>query len=245
MATMNLINSSFNGKLGEVYGVKEYRQTFVKAIPFSHAPHSNAQTQSVRAFEKLNRFSSGIAKVFFQYMGLQHKKMLKHNAVAKAFACTIKNKVFNLANLAQVVPADNTTTAESLDIDYNTNTITAVFSTSEEVNKKNNSAWVCFIMSGAGEILASVAPNSKNARLSVVTELNKAVGYVSASFRADKVARGVKLHGFSMAGNLYILDGYLNIDAFPNKSLWSVADGYLATTDISATESNSQLVLNL
>ena len=102
MATLNLLTSSYNGKLGEAYGVTQYHKKYVKAVPFSHTPHNSLQTRCVRSFEILNRFSSTVSKYFFSYMNLSSKKMSKHNAVAKLFKPLISTHVINFSKITEV-----------------------------------------------------------------------------------------------------------------------------------------------
>jgi hypothetical protein len=106
MAEMNLLKSTFTGSLGRVTGASWKGKPVVKARIFSKAPPSNAQTQSVRAFEALNRISAVIAKQGFSYMGLSQKTLLPHNAVAKLLKPIIKNHVFDIKNAVEVMPKD-------------------------------------------------------------------------------------------------------------------------------------------
>jgi hypothetical protein len=106
MAVMNLLKSTFEGSLGRVTGANWKGKPVVKARIFSKAPPSNAQTQSVRAFEALNRISAVIAKQGFSYMGLSQKTMNPHNAVAKFLKPIIKNHVFDIANAIEIIPKD-------------------------------------------------------------------------------------------------------------------------------------------
>ena len=102
MATINLLTSSFNGKLGAIYGTSQYKKKFVKAVPFSHSPHNLKQTASVRAFEVLNRISATLGKTFFNYLSVSDKNMSKMNAIAHLLKPTVQNNTFNPNNLSQV-----------------------------------------------------------------------------------------------------------------------------------------------
>jgi hypothetical protein len=104
LATINLIKASFKGRLGQLTGTSWKGKPVVKAAVFSKAPPTNAQTQSVRAFEKLNRIAGAIAKAGFQYLNLSDKKILKHNAVARWLKPAISGHAFDPAKIAQVIP---------------------------------------------------------------------------------------------------------------------------------------------
>ena len=117
MATQNLLKASFNGKLGKIYGTKEYGKRYVKAIPFSHAPHSRTQTQCVRAFEILNRISARVAKDYFNHLPLSSRKMSKMNAVAQFLKPLVKNHVFEGENITDVFGTNETFTVSGLNFD--------------------------------------------------------------------------------------------------------------------------------
>lgn len=123
MGTMNTLNGSFVGKVGVTYGVRQYGKNIQKAVPFSHSPHNATQKNSVRAFEKLNRFASFVARVFWQFLNLTDKKMLRHNAVAKWLAPVVKNHSFDLENIAEVIPENASLMFVDVTPDYEHNRI--------------------------------------------------------------------------------------------------------------------------
>lgn len=122
MGIMNTINGSYIGKVGKTYGVRQYRKNIEKVIPFSHAPHNTTQTNSVRAFEKLNRFSSFVARVFWQFLNLSDKKKLRHNAVASWFKPVIKDHSFNLENLAEIITPNSSLLFIDIQVNFDTQT---------------------------------------------------------------------------------------------------------------------------
>lgn len=122
MGTMNTLRADYIGKVGKTYGVRQYGKSIEKAIPFSHSPHNKTQTQSVRAFEKLNRFSAYVAKTFWRYLNLSDKTMYKHNAVAKWLKPCVKNHSFQLANLVEVIPPNSSLRFGNINIDLEAKT---------------------------------------------------------------------------------------------------------------------------
>lgn len=122
MGTMNTLRADYIGKVGKTYGVRQYGKSIEKAIPFSHSPHNQTQTQSVRAFEKLNRFSAYVAKTFWRYLNLSDKTMYKHNAVAKWIKPCVKNHSFQLANLVEVIPPNTSLSFGNVNIDLEAKT---------------------------------------------------------------------------------------------------------------------------
>lgn len=244
MGEINILTASFNGKLGELYGTKQFGEKLVKAIPFSHAPHSKTQKNSFTAFACLNRFSSGIAKQFFSYMGLSNKKMLKHNAVANLFKPCVQNHVFNISNLADVIKIDGSTAIDMFNIDYGNNTIRVDFSTTWENDRERGASWVCFVIDSLGRPVDIKNPNGQVFSMTIKKPLSQEIGYIAGSFRADKVNGKVKLHGLALSKKIYIINGYLNIDGFPNPSLYTIADGVLTSSDPQAKVENSELVFS-
>lgn len=117
MATVNLLTSSFNGKLGAHYGVSQYNKKYVKAVPFSHSPHNAIQNKSVRAFEVLNRISAIISKSFFPFLPLSTRKMSKINAVASFLKPTVKNHKFDAYSLIDVFGDKQSFSVESFYLD--------------------------------------------------------------------------------------------------------------------------------
>lgn len=124
MGKINLLKADYIGKVGQTYGVRQYRQSLVKATPFSHTPHNTAQTKAVRAFEKLNRFSSYVAKTFWRNLNLSDKKMYKHNAVAKWLGVAVESGTFKLENLISVIPSNSSLRFGNIEIDFNSKTAT-------------------------------------------------------------------------------------------------------------------------
>lgn len=118
MGKINLLKADYIGKVGQTYGVRQYGQGIVKATPFSHSPHNASQTKAVRAFEKLNRFSSYVAKTFWRYLNLSDKKMYKHNAVAKWLGVAVESGTFKLENLVKVIPSNQSLRFGSINIDF-------------------------------------------------------------------------------------------------------------------------------
>jgi hypothetical protein len=106
MATMNLLKSNINGKLGQTIGAKWKDKNIIKAATFGKAPPSPIQTDSVRAFECLNRLSSVYAKSFYKYFPVSSKTMLKHNAIAKYLGKMVSNHFFNPTKIVDIISSN-------------------------------------------------------------------------------------------------------------------------------------------
>jgi len=104
MAILDLLKGSYTQKLGETYGATWKGKPVVRSVPFSKAPPSDLQTNSLKAFIALNRISSRIARMGFAHTGLSAKNIHNHNAVARFLSPAIKDHIFTPANIVEVIP---------------------------------------------------------------------------------------------------------------------------------------------
>jgi len=104
MAELNIIKGTIKGRLGEITGQVWKGKPVIKAAIFSKAPPTNAQTQSVRAFEALNRIASTISRLGFQYLGITAKNIHNHNAVAKWLKPAVRGNAFTPSNIQEIIP---------------------------------------------------------------------------------------------------------------------------------------------
>lgn len=240
MATVNLVKSSFNGKLGELYGTKQFGNAYLKAIPFSHAPHSEAQTQSVRAFEKLNRFASGLARVVFDTFGVKDNKMLKHNIVAKILKPIIKDKTFDIKNLAQLMPEDDTTEILEFTVDATANTIRARARTNQPVSKPNKNFWIVAIFDETGEIVFAESPAVDYFDKTIDTPVvDNHFGIVT--WRSDKRANKQWLHGVSFFDTLPIVENHI---MYTGRANWHVQP-YVSNHTLYISSQDAERILHL
>ena len=143
MATINLLTSSFNGKLGAIYGTSQYKKKFVKAVPFSHSPHNLKQTASVRAFEVLNRISATLGRSFFEYLSVSDKNMSKMNAVAHLLKPTVQNNTFNPNNFSLIFGEKSTFSV--LEMERNSENSTYYFNIGNIADEQSYSDSVYFV----------------------------------------------------------------------------------------------------
>lgn len=102
MATMNILTASFEGKLGEAYGVKQYDKHFAKAIPFSHSPFSEKQKKAFSAFALLQKFAAGQWRAMKKKIRLVDAKLLPQNILCREYKQMIQGAFFNLENIYEV-----------------------------------------------------------------------------------------------------------------------------------------------
>lgn len=240
MAIVNLVKSSFNGKLGELYGTKQFGNAYLKAIPFSHAPHSEAQTQSVRAFEKLNRFASGLARVVFDTFGVKDNKMLKHNIIAKILKPIIKDKTFDIKNLAELMPEDGTTEILEFVVDSTTNTIRARARTNQPVSKPSKNFWIVAIFDETGEIIFAESPAVDYFDKTIDTPV---IGnhFEIVAWRSDKRANKQWLHGVSFFDTLPIVENHI---MYTNRASWHIQP-YVSNHTLYVSSQDAEKILHL
>ena len=124
MGEMNLLQSNFTGSVGAVTGVKWKKQNVIKKKIWHKAPPQAVQTNSLRAFEALNRVSAKIAKLMWYQLGISDRHMQKHNAIAKMCKAVVENHSFNVMGFSQIFPVTGETAIQNYSEDTETNTVT-------------------------------------------------------------------------------------------------------------------------
>lgn len=104
MGKINILKAGYSGKTGQTYGVEKKDRFIVKAVPFSHTPHSHSQNKAKDKFIGLNRIASAVVKKFWYYLGLSDKSMYRNNALTKAWKQALEGDVFLLENMEKVIP---------------------------------------------------------------------------------------------------------------------------------------------
>lgn len=244
MATVNLLNASFNGKLGEIYGTKQHGNAYAKAIPFSHAPHSKTQTKCVRAFEKLNRFSSGISSVAFSFLNLSDKKMLKHNAVAQWLKLLIEDKTFQPLKMAELIKTGDETEITGFDVNLEINSITISAKTRKEVSVLGKKRWFLFVFDDFGQVLLAEAPKEDFFVKTIVTTLSEKRSYYAMAFRSDFTTNKFLLSGLSLTIPLIVQNGILYTSRTGDSKNFSVENGILKYSGTLYKAQNNLFILN-
>lgn len=244
MATVNLLKASFNGKLGEIYGTKQYGNVYAKAIPFSHAPHSKTQTKCVRAFEKLNRLASGIASIAFPFLNLSDKKMLKHNAAAQWLKPLIANKTFQPEKIADIIEPGNETEITNLKINLQTNSITVSAKTRKEVSIIKKKRWFLFVFDDFGQMLLAEAPKEDFFATTITTTLSADRSYYAMAFRSDFSVNKFLLGGLSITVPLVVQNGILYTSRLGDSDKFTVENGVLKYSGSLYKIKNNLFVIN-
>lgn len=192
MGKLHLFNGGYTGKLGVTYGVKAKRQNLVKVIPFSHTPHNTAQTKAVRAFEKLNRFSSFVARVFWYNLNLDSRKMLKHNAVAKWLAPCVRGGAFRLGNLHAVIPSNESLKITAADFDFDTRSARISFENSPFSENTTSESILIALVTDNGTVKAGGKFSAVSQTLSFTWDYTDFVSLSVVMFKSS-VANGKKI----------------------------------------------------
>lgn len=245
MGEMNLLRADFVGKVGEMYGARDKKYSVIKAVPFSHTPHNATQTKCVRAFEKLCRFSSGIAAVFYEFMGLSDKKMLKHNAVSHFLKIAVADKVFNVSAIKEVIPEDDSCEIVSFSVNRENSTITVSANTTEEVDKARGHAWFLGVFASDGQCVFSVAPDTQGFSKSIVGFVSENKAYYAVAFRSDKEGARFRLHGWTTTDISYVANGRVLLDLFSTVANYAVIGNRLVINDSSVRVSGGRVIVNV
>lgn len=217
MGKINLLKADYIGKVGQTYGVRQYRQSLVKATPFSHTPHNTAQTKAVRAFEKLNRFSSYVAKTFWRNLNLSDKKMYKHNAVAKWLGVAIESGTFKLENLISVIPGNSSLRFGNIEIDFDSKTATVAVENSPLSPVTTKEDIFIALVADNGTVKAGGAFSSISQTLQFSWDYTDFLTLSIVMFKSS-VQQGKKIiNGFCLYSEQteYVIDGILYTSLLP------------------------------
>lgn len=185
MGQMNLLKASVVGKLGETYGTEVKGQAILHAIPFSHAPHSETQTKSVRAFEKVNRIAGGLAKVFWPYLHLSDSKMLRHNAVASWLKPLIVNHQFDISKITTIAPDRNNTSIQAATVNFTTSTYAVEVAFSDLPTPIQNAQGAVLLADENGKVIFSAQFSGASYANSGIARLDETLTYYCLLFRSD------------------------------------------------------------
>lgn len=217
MGEINLLRADYIGKVGQTYGVRQYRQSIVKATPFSHSPHNATQNKSVRAFEKLNRFSAYVAKTFWRNLNLSDKKMYKHNAVAAWLKPAVKNHGFQLENIVEVIKPNPSLAITSVTVDFGAKTASVAFS-NEKFNPLVTSEKIFVaLVTNNGTVKAGGAFDAVSQTLTFSWDYTDFVTLSVVMFKSS-VLQGKKIiNGFCLYSEDtgYVIDGILYTSLMP------------------------------
>lgn len=217
MGNINLLRADYVGKVGQTYGVRQYRESIVKAIPFSHSPHNATQKRSVRAFEKLNRFSVYVARTFWRYLNLSDKKMYKHNAVAKWFSPTVKNHGFELENLKEVIPPNGTLSFGEVAFDFNSKTATINFVNSPYSSITTKENIFIALVTDNGTVKSGGVFSNVSQTVNLAWDITDFVSLSVVMFKSSVHGNKKIVNGFCIYSETgdYVLDGILYTSRLP------------------------------
>lgn len=185
MGQMNLLKASIRGKVGELYGTQTKGQAILHAVPFSHAPHSQTQTKSVRAFEKVNRIAGGMAKNFWKYLNLSDAKMLKHNAVASWLKPLIVDHEFVLPNITTLVVDRADTSIEAATVNTSTGAFALEASFSALQTPATNTQGAILLVDENGKVIYGAGFSGASFAYASVARLDDTLEYYALLFRSD------------------------------------------------------------
>lgn len=217
MGKINLLKADYVGKVGQTYGTRQYSQSIVKAIPFSHSPHNVAQTKAVRAFEKLNRFSSYVAKTFWRYLNLSDKKMYKHNAIAKWLGVAVKGGAFSLENLATIIPPNTSLRFGNVVIDFSEKMATIPFENSPLSTLTTKEDIFVALVADNGTVKAGGAFSSVSQTVQLSWDYTDfmtltVIMFKSSVTQGKKIINGLCLYS---ANTNYVINGILYTSLMP------------------------------
>jgi hypothetical protein len=195
MASMNLLQAGFNGKLGVLTGVKSKAGYVIKSKIWSKAPPTVKQTENVRAFEALNRVAGALARIGYEYLGLDNKKLLNHNNVAKLLKPIIREHSFEPFNANSVIPDDGSLMLEAFSYDSINLEIDVRIGLGSEYVPLTGSKIFLLIFNQFGQIQFGELYDAQQLVLSLPIKYAPEYRYSIFAFISDPAARGYYLHG--------------------------------------------------
>lgn len=229
MGKLDLLQANYIGKVGQTYGVRQYRQSIVKATPFSHTPHNKTQKNSVRSFEKLNRFSAYVAKTFWRNLNLSDKKMYKHNAVATWLKPCVKNHRFQLENIAEVIKSNSSLRITDVSMDFAERTASITFENAPLNSLVTSEKIFVALVSDNGTVKGGGAFDPVGQTLNFSWDYTDFVSLSVVMFKSS-VQQGKKIiNGFCLYSQNadFVIDGILYTSLMPLSALPTIENGII------------------
>lgn len=218
MGNINLLQSGYTGKVGQTYGVKQYKKYIAKAIPFSHTPHNKKQKNSLDAFIKLNRMSAKIAKHFFPYLNLSDKKMYKSNAVANFLKGLVSNNEFHINKLNDCVPVATDLEIASFFFDPDTLDIDLSINNNADITDPFNQKLLLFFLTNTGEVKAIKSGYGRSLSLNTKINYINFYNYYLVAFKSTKINKKWKISAIQVRGPIPLI--IINGIFFTTRYLW-------------------------
>lgn len=168
MGRLNLLKGSFEGKVGEIYGAKQRRKCFAKAVPFSHTPHNSAQKNAFSAFQCLVRLSSGLSKYAWYMFGFYAKDMSKHNKICQFLRPLVSGGVFNLPKIADLLYKDGSFTLSGLIVAEPQTSLSVDFAVSAKTSPTASLESFFCVVNNAGSIIAHAKSVQESGKISLI-----------------------------------------------------------------------------
>lgn len=240
MGKINLLKADYVGKVGQTYGVRQYRQSLVKATPFSHTPHNKAQRKAVRAFEKLNRFSAYVAKTFWRYLNLSDRTMNRHNAVAKWLGVAVADGQFKLESLVNVIPSNSTLRFGNINIDFDSKTASVSFVNSQLSPQTTEEHIFIALVSDNGTVKAGGAFSSVSQTVQFSWDYTDFVTLSVVMFKSSIQNKKKVINGYCYYSENadFVINGILYTSLMPLTSVPTFSNGILTfdSADVSIAD---------
>ena len=244
MGVMNLLKATFEGKVGKNYGARQRKNTYLKAIPFSHAPSSPTQTACVRAFEKLNRLSAKSVNVFYPFINNPKKTLLKHNAVASFLKPLISGKNFNPDNFSQIIDEGAGASIVQFDVSTDTGVITITANETEFPAVTATQKWGVVVFDSLGTVYLSRLPSQTFIQQRIMASLPNDRVFYAIAFTAEKRLNKWILGNLQFEQTACVVNGTLYTALTTDPTHFEVIDGVLYYTGTMFTIQNGVFILS-
>jgi len=217
MAEINLLKAGYKGKLGDTTGAQWKDKYTIRSKIWSKAPPTEVQTKNVRAFEKLNRLASGIARTTWNYLPLNDKKMLKHNAVAKWLKPVIRNKKFEPQNAEEIIGSGEQIRIYNFTKNLTSSTLNIKIRTNNNVPDENKKIVTIIFNAETGNVIHGSVNDYINTNETIWADMKKKQVYQVIAFVSEKHGLNNYTNSFRLkkeAGMQYTLEEQMTQDVW-------------------------------
>lgn len=242
MATMNLLQGSVRGSIGNETGVRSKGRNVMKKKIWSKTPPNQTQTNCVRSFESLNRISSAVARKYWYWLGWRQGNMHKHNVVASKFSVCIQNHEFTPSLISEVIPSGNAFDVRDFRVDMVAHKVAVdVVADLPLLNEGLQSACV-MVFDGAGHVHLCERMKSPLFVAEFESELAPVFPYYFMAFSSTKEKGKITLQNFHL--QMTLPENVFYTENYPKIRWWTVQPDYLYGEGEGLSTSDDVLVVD-
>jgi len=225
MAEMNLLRSDVTGSFGAHTGVRAKGKSIIKGKIWSKAPPNALQTNSLRAFEGLNRIASAVAKKYWYWLGFTQGNKHKHNVVASKFKIMVETHRFYPPRLSEVIPLGDKISLSDYHIDPISGKIELKVKAELPEIVSGRQSVLVMIFNGTGHIYYCERMKTPVLEVSMYAPVTTDFPYYAMAFSSTKEGKKIRLG--NLAYQMTLPDNVFYTEPHTKIKWWTVAPNYL------------------